>query len=90
MVDEFTRQAIPFRRQVALPVEYRDTHIDLGYRVDLLIDERLIVEVKAVEHVLPVHHAQILTYMKWLKVKQGLLFNFNVSVLVRGLKSFLL
>jgi len=90
VADEFKRRGVAFRRQVALPVDYRDRRIDVGYRVDLLIEERLIVEVKAVEHILPVHRAQILTYMKLLKVKQGLLINFNVPVLVQGLKSFLL
>jgi len=90
VADELTRRNIPFRRQVALPVTYRDKHIDFGYRVDLLIEERLIIEVKAVTHVMPVHHAQLLTYMKLLKVKQGVLINSNVAVLVRGIKSFLL
>ena len=90
VADELTRRNIPFRRQVALPVTYRDKHIDFGYRVDLLIEERLIIEVKAVAHVMPVHHAQLLTYMKLLKVKQGVLINVDVAVLVRGIKSFLL
>jgi GxxExxY protein len=87
---ELKRRGIAFARQVPLPATYKDAKIDCAYRLDFLVEGALIVEVKAVEKVAPVHHAQVLTYLKLLKVKQGLLINFNVPVLVRGVKSFLL
>ena len=90
MLFELQRARISFVHQRILPVQYKQITIDCGFRVDLLIENSLIVEMKAVERVLPIHQAQILTYMKLLRAKQGLLINFNVPRLVDGLKSFLL
>ena len=87
---ELNRSKIPFQLQVGLPVEYKQTRLDCGYRIDLLVDGRLIVEVKSVEQLLKIHEAQILTYMRLSKVKVGLLINFNVPVLKKGIKRFLL
>jgi GxxExxY protein len=87
---ELARANIPFRLQVGLPVQYKETKLDCGYRIDLLIDEKLLVELKSVEQLLQLHEAQILTYMKLAKVKFGLLINFNVPLLKKGIKRFLL
>ena len=86
---EFTRQKIRFAREVPLPLTYSDVKIDFAYRIDFVVEDELILEVKSVQMILPVHCAQTLTYLKLLKVKQALLINFNVPVLVKGVKSFL-
>ena len=82
--------AITFKLQWPLPVEYKGIRLDCGYRVDLMVDGRLIVELKAVEQVLGVHQAQLLTYMKLAGVHTGLLINFNVPKLREGLQRFVL
>ena len=87
---ELTVHRIPFRSEVSIPVTYRDIRLDCGYRVDLLVDGWLIVEVKALERVLPVHVAQVLTYVKLAGARQGLIINFNSVRLRDGLKSVLL
>lgn len=87
---ELGRARIPFQVQVALPVQYKETKLDCGYRIDLLVDGKLLVELKSVEQLLQLHAAQILTYMKLAKVKFGLLINFNVPLLKKGIKRFLL
>jgi GxxExxY protein len=73
-----------------LPVEYKGVRLDCGYRVDLLVEGKLIVELKSVERVLPVHEAQLLTYMKLANIKIGLLINFNVTLLKTGVKRYVL
>jgi GxxExxY protein len=87
---ELARARIPFQLQVALPVQYKETKLDCGYRIDLLVNEKLLVELKSVEQLLQLHAAQILTYMKLAKVRFGLLINFNVPLLKKGIKRFLL
>ena len=87
---ELNRAKVPFKLQVDLPVEYKQIKLDCGYRMDLLVDDRLIVELKSVDLLLKVHEAQILTYMKLAKVRVGLLINFNVDVLKKGIKRFVL
>ena len=81
---------IPFQMEVPLPVRYKDVLLDCGYRIDLLVSGDLIVEVKAVEILLPIHQAQILTYMRLAKIPIGLLINFNVTKLQNGIKRFVL
>ena len=73
-----------------MPVAYKQIKLDCGYRVDLLVDDRLIVELKSVEQLLKIHEAQVLTYMKLLNVRIGLLINFNVQMLKKGIKRFVL
>ena len=90
MAYELSRANIPFRLQVGLPLQYKTTQLDCGYRIDLLIDDQLIVELKCVEQLLKIHEAQILTYMKLAHVKAGLLINFNVPLLKRGIRRFVL
>ena len=87
---ELNRAKIPFRLQVELPVQYQQIKLDCGYRIDLLVDDRLIAELKSVDQLLKIHEAQVLTYMKLAKVNVGLLINFNVELLKKGIKRFVL
>jgi GxxExxY protein len=81
---ELNIREIPFRRQVSLPVLYKGVKLDCGYRIDLIVDDRVILELKCTEHILPVHEAQLLSYMKMANVRVGILVNFHVATLVRG------
>ena len=76
---------VPFRSELDLPVYYKGVHLDCGYRVDFVIDGRLLVEVKAVERLAPIHESQLLTYLRLSKLRVGLLINFNVPVLPKGI-----
>ena len=87
---ELNRPRIPFKLQVELPIEYKHIKRDCGYRINLLADERLIVELKSVDQLLRIHEAQVLTYMKLADVRVGLLTNFNVDVLKKGIRRFVL
>lgn len=82
---ELALRGIPFKRQLALPVEYKGIKLDCGYRLDVLVDERVPVEIKAVELVLTVHKSQLLTYLKLGGWKVGLLISFNVPQLSKGI-----
>lgn len=81
---EFNLRGISFKRQVPLPVEYKGVKLDCGYRLDLIVEDTLILEIKCLEHVLPVHEAQLLTYLKMTDKRVGLILNFNVAVMARG------
>lgn len=81
---------MPFKLQYPLPVEYKGIKLDCGYRIDLLIDNSLIIELKAVEKILPIHQAQLLTYMKLSGISIGLLMNFNVEYIKNGIKRMVL
>jgi GxxExxY protein len=83
---ELSRLGLNFARQVAVPVEYKGLKLDCSYRLDLLVEDSVIVEVKALEQVLPVHPAQLLTYLKATGKPVGLLINFNVPILANGVK----
>jgi GxxExxY protein len=83
---ELSRLGIEFKREVKLPVAYKGLKLDCGYRLDLLVEDSVIVEIKAVEHLLPVHSAQLLTYLRLSGRKVGLLMNFNETILRNGLK----
>jgi GxxExxY protein len=85
MCHELTLRRIPFRSQVDVPVEYKGVQLDCGYRIDLLVDNRVVVELKSIEHLQPVHEAQLITYLKLSGVHVGLLINFNVPTLRRGI-----
>ena len=69
-----------------MPIIYGDVALDSGYRLDLLVDEQVIIEIKAVEALTPLHEAQVLTYLKLSKLRLGLLVNFNVALFKQGLK----
>jgi len=78
-------RSIPFERLVDLPLNYKGINLDAGYVIDLIYDKRVVVELKAVERVIPVHEAQLLTYMRLTGIHVGLLLNFNVPVLKDGI-----
>ena len=75
---------VSFERQVPVPVEYKGIKLDCGYRIDLVVGGSLVLELKCVESVLPVHEAQLLTYLRLTGKRVGLILNFNVPVLTRG------
>ena len=81
---------ISFQMELPLPVRYKDMLLDCGYRIDLLVSGDLIVEIKSVETLQPIHQAQILTYMRLAKISLGLPINFNVTKLQNGIKRFVL
>jgi len=81
---ELAENKIPFKRQQGLPVIYKGRKMDLGFRADIIIDDKVIVEIKSVEQIAPVHHKQLLTYLKLTNIKLGLLVNFNVDLLKNG------
>ena len=81
---EFNLRGLAFQRQVPLPVEYKGVKLDCGYRLDLIVQDEVILELKCVEHILPVHDAQLLTYLKLTRKRVGLIINFNVAILARG------
>jgi GxxExxY protein len=83
---ELSLRRVGFRRQVPLPVVYKGVRLDCGYSIDLLADDRVVVELKTVDRVMPVHEAQLLTYLKLCHRQIGLLMNFNVPVLKDGIK----
>jgi GxxExxY protein len=87
---ELNQAKIPFKLQVELPVEYKRIRLDCGYRIEVLADDRLIVELKSVDQVLRIHEAQVLTYMKLAALRVGLLINFNVDVLRKGIRRFVI
>lgn len=82
---ELSHGQIPFQMEVPLPVRYKDVLLDCGYRIDLIVSGDLIVEIKSAETLLPIHQAQILTYMRLAKIPIGLLINFNVTKLQNGI-----
>ncbi len=83
---ELSLRGVRFQRQVHLPVNYKGLKLECGYKLDLLVEDVVVVELKAVEALAPVHHAQLLTYLRVLNKPVGLLINFNVPVLRNGLK----
>jgi len=83
---ELTERGIPFKRQVPLPISYKGREIGDAYRLDFLVSENLIVELKAVEQLLPVHEAQLLSYLRLSHRRLGLLINFNVPVIKAGIR----
>ena len=87
---ELSHAQIAFQMEMPLSVRYKNVLLDCGYRIDLLVGGDLIVEVKSVETLLPIHQAQILTYMRIAKIPIGLLINFNVTKLKSGVKRFVL
>ena len=87
---EFDLRQLHYKRQQAIPVEYKGTKLDCGYRIDFLIEDLVILELKAVESLLPIHEAQLLTYLKLTDFNVGLLINFNVPVLRDGIKRLII
>lgn len=83
---ELKLKGIPFRREVSLPLNYKGMTLDGGYRLDLLVANTVLLELKAVAKLLPIHEAQLLTYLRLQSLQIGLLINFNVAVLRNGIK----
>jgi GxxExxY protein len=83
---ELTHAGIPFQHQVQLPLTYNDVLIDCAYIADVIVDDQVILELKSVEHLLPVHEAQLLTYLRLSTCRIGLLLNFNTVSLTDGIK----
>lgn len=82
---ELVNKGYEVKRELALPVHYKDVKMNLGFRLDLLIENRVIVEVKSVEELSPLHHKQLLTYLKITDLKLGILVNFNVTNINEGI-----
>ncbi|MBS1817707.1 MAG: GxxExxY protein [Acidobacteria bacterium] len=87
---EFEQASLRYDPQVPLPLHYRGVRLDTGYRIDFLVEEVVIVEIKAVEAVLPLHRAQLLSYLRLSRRRVGLLLNFNVSKMAQGIHRMVL
>ena len=90
MCHELRLRALSFESQVALPLIYKGERVGDDLKLDLLVESKVVVELKAVKELLPVHEAQLLTYMKLVQCRVGLLINFNVAVLKDGIKRLVL
>ena len=86
LIHELTLAGIPVQSQVVVEVNYKGMNLSEGLRLDLLVDNQLVVELKSVEELKPVHHKQLLTYLKLMDKRLGLLINFNVADLMSGIK----
>jgi len=82
---ELTEKGLSVKREVPLPVKYKNIKMDLGFRLDLLINQKVIIEVKSVEKLAEVHHKQVLTYLKLTELKLAILVNFNVANINEGI-----
>lgn len=85
LCDELNRAGIHYRSQVELPVMYKSRRLDCGYRIDLIVEDAVIVELKAVERLVEIHEAQLLTYLRLARMRVGLVINFNVAKLRDGI-----
>ena len=84
LVFELEQRGLSVERQKPVPIIYKEIKLDHGYRIDLFVNNSVILELKSVDQILPVHEAQILSYMRFAQCKTGLLFNFNVLLLKAG------
>jgi GxxExxY protein len=87
---ELKKQGLTIKRQQPTPVIYKEIKLECGYRIDILVEDSVVIELKVVDSINPVHEAQILTYMKFANKSLGLLINFNVTVLKNGIKRYVL
>jgi GxxExxY protein len=85
---ELSHRSIRVRRQVPIPLIYKNIKLDCGYRIDVLVEQLVLIELKSIERLDPIHHAQVITYLRLSKLWLGLLINFNVPVLRLGVKRF--
>jgi len=90
LCQEMALRGIEFQRQVSLPMEYKGVKLDCGYRIDLIVEKRVIVELKTVEKIAPVHEVQLRTYLALTGIRVGLLLNFFVPVMAEGIKRIVL
>ncbi|HQL69245.1 MAG TPA: GxxExxY protein [Bacteroidales bacterium] len=82
---ELTQHKLHYTRQQGMPVQYGDVKLDIGFRADIIVENKLIIEIKSVESLTPVHKKQLLTYLKITDIKLGLLVNFNESIIKSGI-----
>ncbi len=82
---ELDKRGIRFTRQQYIPVHYEDIILDVGFRADIIMDDRLLIEIKSIEHLDKVHHKTVLTYLKLTNIKLALLVNFNVNLIKEGI-----
>ena len=82
---ELALRGTTFRAEVPLPVNYKAIHLDCGYRIDIMVDDKIVVELKSVEKLAPIHESQLLTYLRLSGLRVGLLINFNVRMLRQGI-----
>ena len=82
---EFSKTGIPFARQMGVPLIHEQIKMDIGFRADIIIDKKVILELKSIEALAPVHFKQVLTYLKLTDIKLGLLINFNVTLIKDGI-----
>jgi GxxExxY protein len=85
---ELKSAGLNVKRQIAVPIIYKDVKLDCGYRIDILVENTVIIELKTIDYFAPVHEAQILTYMRFASKRIGLLINFNVTLLKDGIKRY--
>jgi len=85
LMKSLVKKGLSVQRQVLFPIEFEDTHFDIGFRVDLLIEGKVIIELKSVEKIIPVHKKQLLTYLKLSNIKIGYIINFGAEVLKDGI-----
>ncbi|MBV8169668.1 MAG: GxxExxY protein, partial [Alphaproteobacteria bacterium] len=90
LAHELASRGLSLRRQLALPIVYEGLHLDAGFRIDLLVAEQVIVEIKAIEREQPVHVAQLLTYLRFSGKRLGFLLNFNVTAIKAGIRRVVL
>lgn len=83
---ELAERGLRFERQRPVPINYKGVHLDAGYRLDVVVGDRILLELKAVERLLPIHEAQVITYLRLSRLSVGLLVNFNVTALRNGLR----
>ena len=86
LAHEFALRGLTFEQEKPLPVEYKEVRLDCGYRLDFLVEGKVVVELKAVDNLHPIHEAQMLTYLRLIRCRVGLLLNFNVTKLRDGIK----
>ena len=87
---ELKKSDVPFKLQHPLPVEYKGIKLDCGFRIDMLVDDKIIVELKSIDSILPIHQTQLLTYLKLSGIRIGFLMNFNVKYMKNGIKRMVL
>jgi len=87
---EFNKIGLFFERQRPVPIVYKEIKLDCGYRPDLIVEKEVIVELKSIDAIAPIHETQILTYLRFANKRIGLLINFNVTILKNGLRRFIL
>ncbi|WP_439488892.1 GxxExxY protein [Algoriphagus sp.] len=85
LTHELIKEGLNVRRQVGLPLVYDNLRMDVGYRIDLIVEDKVIIEIKSVENLMEVHHKQVITYLRLSGIKLGLLVNFNVQDITEGI-----